>query len=120
MLTSLLEKKGLVTGTLGDSMEPGIFVLKILKIAGHWFWLNSSFLKRLILFIVACFYTFVSTLFIGLIKDGAFKRWLNWYSTLILHRILSRVFSAIITFHNKENKAKPGSICTANHTSVNN
>jgi len=35
----------------------------------------------------------------------------------MLHRILSRVFSAIITFHNKEHRAKPGSICVANHTS---
>lgn len=72
---------------------------------------------RLILFIFACFYTFISTFLIGLIHDGAFKRWLNWYASLILHRILSRVFSAIITFHNKEHKAKTGSICVANHTS---
>ncbi len=69
------------------------------------------------MFIFACFYTFISTFLIGLIKDGTFKRWLNWYASLILHRILSRVFSAIITFHNKEHKAKTGSICVANHTS---
>jgi len=72
---------------------------------------------RLVLFILACFYTFVSTFIIGHFQDGRFKRWLNWYGTLILHRILSRVFSAIITFHNRENRAKPGSICVANHTS---
>lgn len=59
----------------------------------------------------------MSTFLIGQIPDGRFKRWLNWYTSLILHRILSRVFSAIITFHNKEFKAKPGSICVANHTS---
>lgn len=35
----------------------------------------------------------------------------------VLHRILSRVFSAIIRIHNKENRAKSGSICVANHTS---
>lgn len=72
---------------------------------------------RLMLFILACFYTFISTFLIGLIKDGPFKRWLNWYASLFLHRILSRVFSAIITFHNREYRAKPGSICVANHTS---
>jgi glycerol-3-phosphate O-acyltransferase 3/4 len=72
---------------------------------------------RLILFILACFYTFVSAFLIGLINDGPFKRWLNWYASLFLHRILSRVFSAIITFHNREHKAKSGSICVANHTS---
>lgn len=76
------------------------------------------FPARLILFIFACIYTFVSTFLIGLIKEQSkFKRTLNWYATLVLHRILSRVFSAIITFHNPENKAKPGSICVANHTS---
>jgi len=72
---------------------------------------------RLVLFVVACMYTFVSTFLIGLLSDGPFKRWLNWYVSLILHRILSRVFSAIITFHNREYRAKPGSICVANHTS---
>lgn len=72
---------------------------------------------RLVLFLFACSFTFLSTFLIGRIKDGKFKSWLNWHATLILHRILSRVFSAIITFHNKENKAKPGSICVANHTS---
>jgi glycerol-3-phosphate O-acyltransferase 3/4 len=72
---------------------------------------------RLILFIFACMYTFLSSVIIGTIPDGRFKRWLNWYQTLILHRILSRVFSAIITFHNRENRARTGSICVANHTS---
>lgn len=72
---------------------------------------------RLILFILACFYTFVSTFLIGLIPESPIKRSLNWYGTLILHRILSRVFSAIITVHQRENRAKSGSICVANHTS---
>jgi len=72
---------------------------------------------RLILFMLACFYTFVSTFLISLIKNERFKCWLNWYGSVILHRILSRVFSAIITFHNREYRAKPGSICVANHTS---
>ena len=66
---------------------------------------------------VACSYTFISCFLIGLIPEGDFKRWLNFYGALILHRILSRVFSAIITIHNRENRAKPGSICVANHTS---
>jgi len=72
---------------------------------------------RLILFFLACFYTFISTFIIGLIKNQRVKECLAWYGSLILHRILSRVFSAIITFHNREYRAKPGSICVANHTS---
>ena len=49
-------------------------------------------------------------------NHSKFKQNLSWYITIGLFRILSRVFSAIITFHNPENKAKPGSICVANHT----
>ena len=76
------------------------------------------FPSRLILFIFACSYTFVSTFLIGMVDvDPAFKRWLNHHASIILHRILSRVFSAIITFHDKHNRAQPGSICVANHTS---
>lgn len=74
---------------------------------------NFSF----VLFILACFYTFVSTFLISLIKNERLRKLLNWYGSVMLHRILSRVFSAIITFHNKEYRAKPGSICVANHTS---
>jgi len=72
---------------------------------------------RFVLFILACFYTFVSTFLISLIKNERLRKLLNWYGSVMLHRILSRVFSAIITFHNKEYRAKPGSICVANHTS---
>lgn len=72
---------------------------------------------RLVLFLFACFYTFLSTFLIGLLEDGKFKRWLSWYASIILHRILSRVFSAIITYHDRNNRAKTGSICVANHTS---
>lgn len=72
---------------------------------------------RLILFILACFYTFVSTFLISLVKNERLRKCFNWYGSVMLHRILSRVFSAIITFHNKEYRAKPGSICVANHTS---
>jgi glycerol-3-phosphate O-acyltransferase 3/4 len=72
---------------------------------------------RLVLFILACFYTFISTCIIGKINNQRLRKLLNWYGSVMLHRILSRVFSAIITFHNKEHRAKPGSICVANHTS---
>jgi len=75
------------------------------------------FPTRLLLFIVACTYTFISTFLVGQIGNAKLRGWLNHYGTLILHRMLSRVFSAIITIHNKENRAQPGSICVANHTS---
>jgi glycerol-3-phosphate O-acyltransferase 3/4 len=72
---------------------------------------------RLLIFSFACSYTIISTYIVGLLPDGRVKRWLNLHGTKVLHRILSRVFSAIIRFHNQEYRAQPGSICVANHTS---
>ncbi|CAL1261514.1 unnamed protein product [Larinioides sclopetarius] len=45
------------------------------------------------------------------------KKWTYCQVSLMCFRILARSFSAIVTFHNKENKAKGGGICVANHTS---
>jgi glycerol-3-phosphate O-acyltransferase 3/4 len=93
------------------------FRITVLWLVGFLLRYCFLFPFRLVLFIFGCTYTLFSTFLIGLIKDGSVKRCLNQYATRILHRILSRVFSAIITFHNPEFKAKPGSICVANHTS---
>ncbi|ESP00402.1 hypothetical protein LOTGIDRAFT_140795 [Lottia gigantea] len=51
-----------------------------------------------------------------LMISHTFKRDLNQYVMLMCFRILARACSAIVTFHNSENKAKNG-ICVANHTS---
>jgi glycerol-3-phosphate O-acyltransferase 3/4 len=72
---------------------------------------------RLVLFFVACGYTFILTYLLSLLPECSAKKWISRYSMIVLHRVLSRVFSAIITFHNRENKAQNGSICVANHTS---
>lgn len=93
------------------------FRITVLWLVGFLLRYCFLFPFRLVLFIFGCTYTLFSTFLIGQIKDGPVKRWLNQYATRILHRILSRVFSAIITFHNPEFKAKPGTICVANHTS---
>ncbi len=93
------------------------FRITILWLLGFILRYCILFPVRLILFFFACTYTLVTTSMIGHLPDGKFKRWLNRFMSMILHRILSRVFSAIITFHNREHRAKPGSICVANHTS---
>jgi len=59
----------------------------------------------------------ISTALIGYLPEGRIKRCLIWHVSLIAFRILSRAFSAIITYHDLENKAKSGGICVANHTS---
>ena len=72
---------------------------------------------RLCLFILAIFWMLGSAMFLRYfpIKDAKLRY--GFYINIVLHRILSRVFSAIITFHNTEHRAKRGSICVANHTS---
>jgi glycerol-3-phosphate O-acyltransferase 3/4 len=93
------------------------FRITVLWLFGFIFRYFILFPIRLILFVFACAYTLLTTSMIGRVPDGKFKRWLNRFMTMILHRILSRVFSAIITIHNRENRAQNGSICVANHTS---
>ncbi|XP_074640334.1 glycerol-3-phosphate acyltransferase 3-like [Tubulanus polymorphus] len=59
----------------------------------------------------------IGTACIGYLKNGRMKRRLNEYVNLTAFRIMARAFSAVITFHNRENKAKGGGIGVANHTS---
>jgi glycerol-3-phosphate O-acyltransferase 3/4 len=54
---------------------------------------------------------------VGLIPDGPTKRKLNYYVSITYNRILARAVSVIVTYHNEENKAHPGGLCVANHTS---
>ncbi|CDW53258.1 Protein ACL-5, isoform b [Trichuris trichiura] len=46
-----------------------------------------------------------------------FKRQLSRKVSLICYRLLLQACSGAVTFHNRENAAKPGGICVANHTS---
>lgn len=72
---------------------------------------------RLCLFILAIFWMLGSALFLKYFPGQDAKLRYGFYINIVLHRILSRVFSAIITYHNTEYRAKCGSICVANHTS---
>jgi len=58
----------------------------------------------------------VVTAVIGYLPPSKGKRLLNRYFTLVCYRILSRSFSAVITYHNRQHRAQPQGICVANHT----
>ncbi|GAB6023164.1 hypothetical protein CHUAL_007987 [Chamberlinius hualienensis] len=58
-----------------------------------------------------------SMAFIGYIPSNRLRKILNRRFSLISFRIFSRVFSAIIMYHDRQNMAKGGGICVANHTS---
>lgn len=72
---------------------------------------------RMLLTIIALSWLLLCTGIIGYIPEGRFKKWLYSHASLVCFRILARSFSAIVTYHNKENRAKGGGICVANHTS---
>lgn len=72
---------------------------------------------RLLISLTATFCLFVGTAIIGRVKDENKKRKLNAWLSLACYRMMTRSFSSVIRFHNRENMAKGGGICVANHTS---
>ncbi|TSM12569.1 Glycerol-3-phosphate acyltransferase 4 [Bagarius yarrelli] len=59
----------------------------------------------------------VLTSLIGLLPNGEIKNFLSEKVHLMCYRICVRALTAIITYHDSENKPKNGGICVANHTS---
>nr|XP_018908115.1 PREDICTED: glycerol-3-phosphate acyltransferase 3-like [Bemisia tabaci] len=58
----------------------------------------------------------ICTAIVGYVPEGKFKRWLNYHVSIMCFQVLSSAISAVINYHNPENKPKNG-ICVANHTS---
>ena len=57
------------------------------------------------------------TFIIGLLPQCQFRKRLNDHASKFCFRLLSRAFSAIITYHNEEYRPTKNGICVANHTS---
>ena len=53
---------------------------------------------------------------VGHVTEGEFKRWLHHQVYTVSFQILGGALSAVITYHNTENRPRQG-ICVANHTS---
>lgn len=71
---------------------------------------------RFVTFIVAIAYMIVSASFVGYLPQSRLKTVVSRYCLLTVYKLASRAFSANLTFHNLENRAKGGGICVANHT----
>ncbi|XP_054719016.1 glycerol-3-phosphate acyltransferase 3-like [Uloborus diversus] len=87
-------------------------------------WGIGFFLRYCILFPLRCLITFfgvcwllLCTSIVGCLPEGRFKRWLYWHVSISCFRVFACACSAIVTYHNKENRAVNGGICVANHTS---
>ncbi|KAF6035484.1 hypothetical protein EB796_006202 [Bugula neritina] len=59
----------------------------------------------------------ITTAIVGYIPNRRMRFYANKYFTIMSCRVITRAFGAVIRFHNTENRAKPGGICVANHTS---
>lgn len=72
---------------------------------------------RLSLVVMAFSVILVSMAIVPRIPNETIQKRLAAWSTLLGFRILARGISAVVTFHNRENMAKGGGLCVANHTS---
>ncbi|CAL8098838.1 unnamed protein product [Orchesella dallaii] len=74
---------------------------------------------RVAILVLATLALTLMTGLVGLIppKLGKIKKVLNSWACKFSFRLLSRVFSAIITYHDEEYKPNGNGICVANHTS---
>jgi len=71
---------------------------------------------RICILLVGLLWMAMGMAFVGGLRDGEFKRWLHYQVYTLSFQILGGVLSAVITYHNPENRPKQG-ICVANHTS---
>ncbi|KAL0965616.1 hypothetical protein UPYG_G00283580 [Umbra pygmaea] len=58
----------------------------------------------------------VLTTIVGFLPSGWLRTYLSEKIHMMCYRICVRALTAIITYHNSENKPKNGGICVANHT----
>ncbi|XP_072027029.1 glycerol-3-phosphate acyltransferase 3-like, partial [Amphiura filiformis] len=72
---------------------------------------------RIIATVIGILYLMVASAVLGYLPDSRLKKWINQYVSLSVYKMLLRCIPCLVTFHNRENRAKGGGICVANHTS---
>ncbi|KPM07657.1 hypothetical protein QR98_0061560 [Sarcoptes scabiei] len=75
---------------------------------------------RCLLTMIGVFCLFIIMASIGPISECRLKRKIYHFSSIMCFRILSRCVSAVITYHDEENRAKPGGISVLKRTCINN
>ncbi|XP_073996359.1 glycerol-3-phosphate acyltransferase 4 [Rhodnius prolixus] len=86
-------------------------------------WVTGFFVRYFFLLplrVLICFFgvlwLMLCTAAVGYIPESNFKRWTNRKVSIMCCNVLSSALSAVINYHNPENRPKSG-ICVANHTS---
>ncbi|XP_041956441.1 glycerol-3-phosphate acyltransferase 3-like [Alosa sapidissima] len=59
----------------------------------------------------------IGTTLVGFLPNSRVKNWLSELVHVMCYRICARGLSAVIHYHNRENRPKRGGLCVANHTS---
>ncbi|KAK9879247.1 hypothetical protein WA026_004097 [Henosepilachna vigintioctopunctata] len=90
--------------------------LTILWVFGFFFRYFFLFPLRVLIFCFGVGWLTFCTALVGYLPDGDIKQRFNRYISIMCFGILSNVLSAVIIYHNEENRPKSG-ICVANHTS---
>ncbi|KAJ1363066.1 hypothetical protein KIN20_022830 [Parelaphostrongylus tenuis] len=91
--------------------------LSVLWVLGFLFRYCLLLPFRLILFSIGMILLQISTATLGLVPHGKLKEQLNSSCTLLCCRILSQSLTAVVKFHDVQNRARNGGICVSNHTS---
>ncbi|XP_059084095.1 glycerol-3-phosphate acyltransferase 3-like isoform X2 [Tigriopus californicus] len=90
--------------------------LTVIWVLGFFFRYFVLLPCRSIILVFGLSWLTISMCIVGQLRDSEFKSWLHDLVYKNCFQILSGAISAVITYHNPENKAK-GGICVANHTS---
>jgi len=90
--------------------------LTIIWIAGFIFRYCLLLPGRTLILFVGMLWLSICMAFVGYLPDGEIKKTLHYHVYTSCFQIIGGSLSAVINFHNTENKPKRG-ICVANHTS---
>ncbi|XP_059084094.1 glycerol-3-phosphate acyltransferase 3-like isoform X1 [Tigriopus californicus] len=90
--------------------------LTVIWVLGFFFRYFVLLPCRSIILVFGIFYLLFMTAAVGSIPSQYLRRRLYDYVAVTCFRILSRSFSAVVTFHNKHYRPKSDGICVANHT----
>lgn len=96
-------------------MSHRLNVIWFLSLIWRWGWLLPM---RILVFMAALGWLLLATLILVLLPRSLpwYDKCYEWMICLVF-KLVTHSFSAVVKFHNPENKAKNGGICVANHTS---
>uniref|UniRef100_H2YVB9 Phospholipid/glycerol acyltransferase domain-containing protein n=2 Tax=Ciona savignyi TaxID=51511 RepID=H2YVB9_CIOSA len=88
-------------------------------------WLSGVILRycfllplRILITLFAMAWLFITVFPLTILADSEFKQKAAYYINLVAFRIICRGFSAVVTYHDRENMPQSGGICVANHTTT--